>query len=147
MVSATENALILWNWPLATARLAEVWMDTVTSAQQVVDARMPMIASAWALPLASDHQEIERMFAEKMATLARSQRSILAAQEKVSRSTVANMRALCRLAGAWWLGVGEWTKLFDRNMEIAATLSALPEAALAPVWATVKANQRRLGKR
>lgn len=42
MASAIENGMVLWMWPLTAARLASDWLETMTIARTVIDARMPI---------------------------------------------------------------------------------------------------------
>jgi hypothetical protein len=146
MASAIENGMTLWMWPLTAARLASDWAETLTSAQTVVDARMPMISAAWTNPFTANHNELTRMVTEKTSAFGASQKSISSAQETVRRATEANARALGRLSGGGWLGWSEWTKILERNLEIATTLAMLPTTALAPIHSKATANARRLAK-
>lgn len=146
MASAIENGMALWMWPLTAVRLASDWTEMMTSARSVVDARVPMIAAAWANPFTADHRELTRMVTEKTSAFGQSQRSISSAQETVRRASEANARALGRLSGGGWLGWSEWTKIAERNLEIATTLAMLPTTALAPIHSKATANARRLGK-
>lgn len=144
MASAIENGMALWMWPVTVAKLASDWMETMTSARSVIDVRMPLIAAAATNPLFTDHGELACMVSEKTRAFGQSQRSILTAQEKVRRAAEANVRAFGHLSGGGWLGFSEWTKVLERNLEIATTLALLPTAALAPVHAKVTTNARRL---
>lgn len=146
MASAIENSLALWMWPMTATKFATDWFETLTSAQTVVDARLPMIAAAWTNPFTADYRELMRMTTEKSAAFGRSQRPVAAAQDKVRRAGEANARALETLSRGRGLGLGEWASLFGRNLEIMATLAVLPVAVLAPIHATATANARRLGR-
>lgn len=146
MATAIDNGMALWMWPLTMAKLSSDWMETMTSAAHVVDTRMPMIAAAWLSPLTANHTELSRMVSEKTDAFGRSGRSITAAQGSIRRASKANARALGKLSGGQFLGFSEWTGIFERNLEIAATLLAMPTNALAPVHGRATANSRRLGR-
>lgn len=144
MASAIENGMALWMWPFTAAQLASDWVETVTSARNVIDARTSIICSAWANPLTADHCELTRMVTEKSAAFGQSHRSISSASDKVRRASEANARALGRLSGGGWLGWSEWAQVVERNLEIATTLAMLPTTALTPIHSKVTANARRL---
>ncbi|ATI78702.1 hypothetical protein [Sphingobium yanoikuyae] len=146
MASAIENGMVLWMWPLTAARLASDWLETMTIARTVIDARMPMIAAAWTNPFTANHSELTRMVTEKTSALGASQKTISSAQETVRRASEANARALGRLTGGGWLDWSEWTKIVERNLEIATTLAMLPTGTLAPIHSKATANARRLAK-
>lgn len=57
--------MVLWMWPLTAVRLASDWVETMTIARTVIDARMPMIAAAWTNPFTANHSELTRMVTEK----------------------------------------------------------------------------------
>ena len=65
MASAIESGMVLWMWPLTAVRLASDWVETMTIARTVIDARMPMIAAAWTNPFTANHSELTRMVTEK----------------------------------------------------------------------------------
>ncbi|MFK4875302.1 hypothetical protein [Novosphingobium sp. ZW T3_23] len=144
MASVIESEMAFWMWPQIAVKLASDWMETMTSAQSVISARMPLIAAAWADPQSANHRELTRMVTEKSAVFGQSQRAISSAQDKIWQASEANAHALGRLSGGGWLGMGEWARMFERNLEIASTLASLPTAALAPVHAKATANARRL---
>ncbi|WBQ19202.1 hypothetical protein [Sphingobium yanoikuyae] len=146
MASAIENGMALWMWPLTAARLASDWAETMASARSVVAARMPTIAAAWINPFAADYRELTRMVTEKTSAFGHSHRSISFAQEAVRRASEANVHALGKLSGGGFFGWSEWTKLAERNLDIATTLAMLPTRALAPIHAEATANARRLAK-
>ena len=146
MASAIENGMTLWMWPLMATQLAYDWAETMTSAQSVIDARMPVISVAWANPFTADYRELARIVTEKTSAFGQSQQTISAAQGKVRRAGEANARALGRLSGGGWLGWSEWKQVVERNLEIATTLAMLPTTALAPIPSKATANARRLSR-
>lgn len=146
MASAFENGMALWMWPLTAAQLAHDWAETMTRAQSVIDARIPIISAAWGNPFTADKRELTQMVTEKTSAYRQSQRLINSAQHKVRRASQANARAFGRLSGGGWLGWSEWKQIVERNLEVAATLAMLPTTALAPIHSKVTANARRLGR-
>lgn len=40
MVTAIDNGIALWMWPLTMAKLSSDWLETMISAAHVVDARL-----------------------------------------------------------------------------------------------------------
>ena len=146
MATAVDNGMALWMWPLTMAKLSSDWVETMTSAAHVVDTRMPMIAAAWLSPLTANHTELCRMVTEKTDAFGKSGRSVATAQGTIRRASEANARALGKLSGGQLLGFAERTGIFERNLEIAATLLAIPTIALEPVHGHATANSRRLGR-
>lgn len=146
MATAIENGMALWMWPLTMAKLSSDWMETVSSAAHVVDTRLPMIAAAWQNPFTANYPELSRMVTEKTEAFGRSGRSVATAQGSIRRASEANARALGKLSGGQMLGFAEWAGIFERNLEIAATMLAMPTKALAPVHGRATANSRRLGR-
>lgn len=146
MATAINNGMALWMWPLTMAKLSTDWIETVMSAAHVVDTRMPMIAAAWLSPLTANRTELSRMVTEKTDAFGKSTQSITTAQGSIRRASEANARALGKLSGGQVLGFAEWAGIFERNLEIAATLLAMPTKALAPIHGRATANSRRLGR-
>lgn len=42
MASVIESEMAWWMWPQVAVKLASDWMETMTSAQSVISARMPL---------------------------------------------------------------------------------------------------------
>jgi hypothetical protein len=144
MPSITDNAMTLWNWPLAAARWNSDVMEMMMGAQRVVAARVPTILSAMQNPIAADHVELNRMVSEKVGAFNASGKSIAAAGDAVHHATDANARALGRMAGGNILWPQDWMRLAESNLAAMAAMAALPTAALAPLQSGVKANDKRL---
>lgn len=146
MTKAAANGWALWTLPWSMAKLTADWTETMLSARDVIDARVPKIAEAWINPIAADHRELSRMVTEKMDAFGQSHRAATKAHSSLVRASEANARALGRLSGGELLSFGEWFKIVERNFEIATALAVLPATALAPIHARVRANARRLSK-
>ncbi|RVT39635.1 hypothetical protein [Sphingobium algorifonticola] len=144
MKSAVENGMILWMWPLTAVELASDWVETMSSARSVIEMRMPLISATLIDPFNADQRELTRMLTEKTSAFGRSQRSIASARERLRKTGGANARAFGRLWEGGWLNWSAWTQVAERNLEIWATLAALPTAALAPVHSAATMNARRL---
>lgn len=144
MPSVTENAMTLWNWPLAAAQWNSDVMEMMFGAQRVVAARMPTIASAMQNPLTADHAELSRMVSEKVGAFTVSGESIGATGEAMQRAGSANIDALGKIAGGKPLWPSDWIRLAESNLAAAAALTRLPTKALAPLQNGVKANDKRL---
>ena len=144
MSSMTEDAMTLWNWPLATAQWSSDMIEMMMGAQRVVAARLPTIVSAMQNPIAADHVELNRMVSEKVGAFNASGKSVSAASDAVQRAANANARALGRMAGGSVLWPHEWMRLAESNLAAMATMAALPTATLAPLQSGVKANDKRL---
>lgn len=128
-----QNSVDLMVWPWTLAKVASDWVDTMANAGRVIDARTPILAAAF-------------MVSEKANALGRSERSVKAAQSVIRQASEANARALGHVSGGGVLSLAEWTRVFERNLEIAATLASLLAADLLPVQSRAKANARRLVK-
>lgn len=146
MPTMTENAMTLWNWPLAAAQWNSDVLEMAFGAQRVVAARMPTIASAMQNPLAADHVELGRMVSEKVGAFTVSSRSVGAAGGVVQQAGSDNARALGRMASGAMLMPTDWIRLAESNLAAAAALAALPTEVLAPLQSGVKANDKRLRK-
>ena len=144
MPSITDNAMTVWNWPLAAVRWNSDVMEMVMGAQRVVAARVPTILSAMQNPIAADHVELNRMVSEKVRAFDASGKSITAAGDAVHRAANANARALGRMAGVGVLWPQDWMRLAESNLAAIAAMTALPTATLAPLQSGVKANDKRL---
>lgn len=144
MAQWNDNLFTLTMWPIAATTFAMDWAGTMLGARRVVDTRLPMIHTAWADPLRADHVEMGRMVTEKVDAFGTSHRTLRAAGERVRRATQANAKALGRLSGGGLLWPSDWLEIAERNLDIFATLAALPAAALKPVQTKVEANVRRL---
>lgn len=146
MATMIKNGMALWMWPFTMANLSSDWMEMMTSAAHVVGTRLPMLAAAWRYPFTADHTELSRMVTEKSDAFGRSGRSVATAQGRILRAFEANARALDRLSDGQMVGFAEWAGIFERNLEIAVTLLAMPTNALAPIHGRATANSRRLGR-
>lgn len=146
MPSVTDNAMTLWNWPMAAAHWNKDVIDMMFGAQRVVAARMPTIAAAMQNPLAADHVELSRMVSEKVGAFTTSGKSIEAAGDAVQRAGSANARALGKMASGNIVWPTEWMRLAESNLAAAAAMAALPTATLAPLQDGVKANDTRFRK-
>lgn len=144
MPSMSENAVTVWNWPLASAQWGRDMAEMMLGAQRVVAARMPTILSAMQNPIAADHAELKRMVSEKVGAFNASGRSVAAAGDAVHRAADANARALGRIAGGGVLWPQDWMRLAERNLAALAALAALPTTTLAPLQSGVRANDKRL---
>jgi hypothetical protein len=144
MTAKPGDMAVLWTWPLEMWRFGTAMMETMTGAQRVISARLPVIAEAMRDPLSADHRELTRMVSEKVTAFGVSGRSAVAAGETVRRAATANAQAMGRLAGGGMLWFDDWMRLAQGNIAAAAALTTLPATALAPLHAGVKANDKRL---
>jgi hypothetical protein len=145
MARAASDWFGLWTAPWEMARTGAAIAETAINAQQVIAARMPMIAGAFANPWTADHQELTRMVTEKVSATHRSADSRSAARLRSAMS--AQAAAFGRLAGGGWFGPADWMAMAERNLAIAAAAVAIPGEMWRPFHAGAAANAKRLGRR
>lgn len=136
--------LSFWTWPGELVRANLALADAMIAAPGVVAARLPAIGDALANPWTADHTELNLMVTEKLDAFGLSHASVINAARKLKTVGEANARDLGRLSGGTPLGPADWMRIAERNLELFATLVALPGRALAPVHRTVSHNARRL---
>lgn len=142
MARATSDWFSLWTAPWEMARTGMAMAETAVHAQQVIAARMPMIAEAFVSPLTANHRELGRMVSEKVSA---SQTSVNSRSAKRLRSaTNAQAAAFSKLAGGQWFGPADWMAMAERNLAIAAAAVALPGEMFKPFHAGAAANAKRL---
>jgi hypothetical protein len=145
MVRATSDWFSLWTAPWEMVRTGMAMAETAVHAQQVIAARMPLIAEAFTSPLTANHKELGRMVSEKVSA---SQRSVNSGSARRMRSaTNAQVAALGRMAAGGWFGPMEWMAMAERNLAIAAAAVTLPGEMLSPFHSGAAANARRLKKK
>lgn len=147
MSSFFDDWPALASWPLAIARFQTDWFDTLANTNEVLSQRIPILAQSLVYPASTDLGELSRMVTEKVDALGRSGLAGNTAATRIRRAAEANARALGHLSGGGWLSPLEWFTMFERNVDIAATLISLPTTILAPVRARVASNARRLKRR
>ncbi len=118
--------------------------ETMTGAQRVVAARLPMMGMAITDPINADHRELGKMVTEKVAAFRTSGRSVESAGRAARAAATSNAKALGTLAGGGLLWPQDWLRLFETNVAAAAAIATLPAAALAPIHHGVVSNDKRL---
>lgn len=145
MARGTSDWFGLWMAPWEAARTSVAIAETAMNAQQVIAARLPMIAEAFANPWTANHRELSRMVTEKISASHRSADSRSAARLRSAMG--AQAAAFGRLAGGGWFGPADWMAMAERNLAIAAAAVAIPGEMLRPFHAGAAANAKRLGGR
>ncbi|WP_041392058.1 hypothetical protein [Sphingobium sp. SYK-6] len=138
------NPFSLW---LDMVRTGMDIAQTISGTQNVVMARLPVIAAAFHSPLTADHRELSLMVSEKVDAFGKASVARARDDASIRDAWSANARDMGRLAGGAMLGPQDWLAIMNRNTAAMTSWFAIPAKVLAPYHKAVTANDRRLARR